>query len=283
MPSEQNRRRNPAPTEKKTKEASHSPFAGCSIIITATVVMLFLVGFTFWSLIRIDKEVAKFTEPSPSPTPTLDPSLLETEFNDLSARLDSFRAAVLAEEAAELTLTQEDLNLSIAAHPQFQELQKTFYISDLTPEAIKVQISYRMNGKPKPIGDGKPRYLNGIFTGRPRLDTGQLLIDIESIQSDTGTVPEEFAAHLSDHQITAPYLKDETLGPIMKKITSVELTHGALIIHSDPTIEPPGQKELTPADIDKTRKIALTAFGVVLGIFAVLLVAFLSFNKKKST
>lgn len=279
MPSENNRRRTPAPQEASPKkEATHSPFAGCSIIMVAAVVMLFLVGFTIWSLFKIDGEISKFTESKANPTPVLDPVRFENEFNDLSRRLDSFHAAVLADQPAELTLSTQDLNLSIAAHSQFNELKETFHILSLSADGAVVQISYRINGKP--MGETKYRYLNGIFEGQPRLESGQLLIDITHIDSQKGKVPDEFAAHLSDHQITAPYLKDEVLGPIMEKLTSLELINNALIVRFEPDVEPPGQQEITQEEIDQTKKIALTAFAAVLSFFALALIIFLKTRKK---
>lgn len=280
MPSENNRRRKPAPPKASSKgEAAHSPFAGCSIIMVAAVVMLFLVGFTIWSLLKVDGEISKFTQDDPSPTPVLDPAKYESEFNDLSRRLDGFRAAVLAGEQAELTLSPQDINLSIAAHPQFNELKDTFHVRALSPQGAEVQISYRINGKP--MGETKYRYLNGTFTGMPRLESGQLLIDITHIDSQKGEVPDEFAAHLSDHQITAPYLKDDILGPIMMKLTSLELADGLLIVRAEPDVEPPGQQELTQEEVDQTKKIAMISFAAVLSFFAMALLIFLKTRRTK--
>ncbi len=274
MPSENNRRRTKAlPQSPASKEVKQSPFAGCSIILVAAVVMLFLIGFTIWSLVKVDGELSKFTQDTSEPTPVLDPAQFENEFNDLSGRLDGFRTTVLANEVAELRLSTRDLNLCIAAHPQFDELRETFYILSLSPEKAEIQISYKLNGKP--FGKTDFRYLNGSFTGKPRLESGQLLIDIDHITSQQGEVPAEFAAHLSDHQITAPYLEDEVLGPVMKKLTSLELQDGALLVRVDPESEPPGQQELTLEEIASTKKIAIIAFISVLGFFALALILFL--------
>lgn len=280
MPSEKNRRRTPANNNSTSKEeVSQSPFAGCSIIIAAAVMMLFLVGFTIWSLFRVEREIGKFTESTAKPTPVLDPDLFESQFNDLSQRLDRFQAEIMAENPAEITLSTQDINLSIATHPQFDELRKTFHILSISPEGMEVQISYRINRKP--LGDSSYRYLNGTFIGQPRLESGQVLIDIDTMTSARGIVPDEFAAHLSDHQITAPYLEDKVLGPVMKKLTTLELSNDKLIIRADPAKEPPGKQELTRADIDKTKRIALTSFGIVIVIFALFLSIFLSLRNKK--
>ena len=131
------------------------------------------------------------------------------------------------------------------------------------------------------MGDSSNRYLNGTFKGRPRLESGQLLIDIDHIDSRKGLVPDEFVAHLSDHQITAPYLEDEILGPIMKKLTSLELGNNSLTIRAEPTVTPPGQQEITQEEIDKTKKIAISAFLGVLSFFGLILFIFLKGRGKK--
>lgn len=270
--------------------------------------MLFLVGFTIWALFRVSDEIEKFTETTPNPTPVLEPTEFDSEFSDLSLRLENFQTNVLAVEEAvkerrkakvkaekkdeeeqeekreplpttELTLSTQDLNLAISALPQFEELRENFHILSLSPERMEIQISYRINRKP--YGDSSYRYLNGTIVGKPRLESGQLLIDIEEIHSDKGTVPDGFVDHLSDHQITAPYLKDEVLGPFMKKLTSIELAQNALIVRVEPSKAPPGQPELTIEEIENTKRVALTAFAVVLILVALFLIFFLRWRNTK--
>ncbi|MBK1835246.1 hypothetical protein [Roseibacillus ishigakijimensis] len=263
------------------KEAQKSPFAGCSIILVAGVVMLFFVGWTLFSLFRQLDEIEQFTQSKPIPAPVLDPSQHVEAFNDLTQRLEGFQGLALAgEETAELTLSARDFNLAIAAHEQFKPLQGTFAVESFSPQGAKVRISYPLNGNP--LTGGEKRYLNGVLTAQPRLEAGQLLLDLTAIDSEKGKVPAEFRAHLSDHQITQPYLTDDTLGPIMKKLTAVELSEDGLIVRADPGQSPPGQDEFTKKDFNNIKRIALTAFGVVGTALALALVLFLNAGKKKA-
>lgn len=277
MPSENNRRRTPSP--KTAKPAQSSPFAGCLIIAAAFAVMVFLVAFTFWSLNRMESEIKTFTEEEARPTPVLDPVNFETEFNDLSRRLDGFKTAVQADEPARIELTPTDINLAISAHETFKNLRSTFYVTEINPESIAVQISYPMRGYP--FGDGAGHYLNGTLEGVPELESGQILLQLTTIHSEKGTVPEQFVAHLSDHQITAPYLEDESMGPVLKRLTSVSLGEKALVLEFDPAAAPPGQQPITISEIEETKRKALTAFGVGGSIFLIFLILFLRKGRGK--
>lgn len=283
MPSENNRRRTPAFSSPKSaqsekKTAQHSPFAGCTIIGAAGVVMVFLVGFTIWSLLRVTDAMESFTQETAAPTPILDPAKHETAFNDLARRLDGFQASILAGDPAELALSALDINLAIAAHEPFKDLRSTFYVQSITERELTVQISYPINGKP--LGDGGNRYLNGTFYGVPVLDSGHLLVEMRTIDSLKGDVPDQFVAHLSDHQITAPYLEDPVLGPLMKKLTGVKMAQDALILTADPAKETPGKQALTRDEFEKTKVIALVSLGSVMAIISLFLFIFL--NRKDS-
>jgi hypothetical protein len=283
MPSENNRRRPPnrkrGQKGKTDPAANSSPFAGCTIVGAAIFVMAFLIGFTFWSLTKMDRALKGFTETSARPTPLLDPANHEAAFNDLSRRLDGFRAAVLAEEEAALSLSPHDLNLAIASHDQFKNLRTNFTVQEITPEEITIDVSYPMRGHP--FGDGSGRFLNGTLHGKPQLESGQILLQLSKIDSVKGRVPEEFVGHLSDHQITAPYLEDDSMGPILKQLTSVSLGEDALILKVDPAAQPPGQQPITREEIDNTRRIALISFGIVGTLFVLFLVVFLRKSKRK--
>jgi len=279
MPSEKNRSRTSAstPQKKASPSGQHSPFAGCSIIGIAGFIMLFLVGFTLYSLNKITDAMKSFTQEEQVSPPTLDLTQHVSTFNDLSRRLDGFEASVLANEHATLSLTPLDINLAIATHDPFKELRKTFFIKEITEETLSIQISYPINGKP--LSKEEHRYLNGTLHGVPELQGGQLLLQMEKIDSLKGDVPEQFVAHLSDHQITAPYLEDPELGPIMKKLTSVSLTNGALVLTVDPRQEPPGRKPLTPAEETKTKIAAIASLVGIIALVGTFLFFFL--NRKE--
>ncbi len=52
--------------------SAKSPAAGCVIMVTAVLALVFLVGFAIWNLFKLDRELSKFTEEEPRPLPTPD-------------------------------------------------------------------------------------------------------------------------------------------------------------------------------------------------------------------
>lgn len=242
--------------------------------------MVFLIGFTIWSLFRVNDEITKFTQGTAVTSPVLDPTQFEQEFVDLSQRLDGFAAQIQLDEKAEAELTATQLNLAIASHDLFKELRGSFFIQKITPAGIEAQISYKLNGQP--LGDGSPRYLNGTLFGKPVLDGGQVLLETTRIESLKGIVPEEFVAHLADHQITAPYAEHETMGPIMKKLTSITTSDGKLILTADPAVAPP-LREVTDEEVADSARRGVMIFLSVVIIMIVFLVVFLRPKNKPST
>ncbi|MDP0492444.1 MAG: hypothetical protein Q7Q71_15465 [Verrucomicrobiota bacterium JB023] len=257
--------------QNRPRTQSHSPFAGCSIIIVAIVMMVFLVGFTIWSLFKVDAAITEFTQDEAVQTIVPDPAQYEKEFNDLSRRLEGFASNLSLGKKAELELTPLDLNLAIASYDRFKALRHTFSVAEIKEDEVAITIAYQLGSRP--LGEGKPRYLNGTMYGVPRLDTGHILLDLSRIDSLKGEVPEQFVAQLSDHQITAPYLEDKTIGPYLKQLTRLELTPGALIVEADPATAPPTSSRPAPTKDEAIFKftsiflVALVVFGLFLFFF----------------
>lgn len=249
-------------------------------MIAAVVVMLFLVGFTIWSFFAVSKEIEKFTEDEAAITAPLDPLELETEFNDLSRRLDGFRTRLELEQPNKIELSPTDINLAISANEVFSELKGAFHVASITEEEMLIDVAYPMNRSPLSKGDGF-RYLNGTFHAVPRLTEGQILLDIKSIDSRKGIVPPQFVQQLSEHQITAPYLDHPELGPLMKKLSAVTLTHGAVVLHANPD-EIPESKEPTIEDAQAGLKRFAFVFGGIFLLMVIFVVIFLSRKKAKS-
>ncbi len=265
--------------KNKKKAPKHTPFAGCLIIGFAGLMMLFSIGFTIYSLFRTDAELSKFTENTPRQPELVLASDYVSEFNDLTQRLEVFERKVLAGEASTLSLSTLDLNLAISAYDHFEPLRLTFKITSLTPEGAHIQISYPLNSGP--LSKGQDRYVNGTMVGKPVLDTGVILVDVDSIQSPKGSVPSQFVDHISDHQITRPYLEHERLGKVMKKLTGVKLGADSLLLSYDPTKKTPGRQPMSKREKAKLRKQATISFGIIFSLFIASLAIFFQIRSKR--
>lgn len=258
--------------ERTPASSARSPFAGCTILIAALLVMVFLVVFSVFTLFRQYGEIEKFTAEKPVPVEVAPLEGRDAELNDLAERLETFRQALGGEEPARLALDADDLNLAIAAYEPLKELRGTFRILGMDGETMRIAISFPLNGKPRLTREGEegmvtsdPRYLNGTLIARPGLLSRELVLSIDRIEVPGAAVPEEFTGQMSPYRITERYVADETLGPLMAKLTRVSLADGRLVLERIPGELP--ADIIGPERVDAARNRLFTVLGVAACLF----------------
>lgn len=220
---------------------ARSPMAGCTILIVALGVMVFLVVFSVFTLFRQYKEIVRFTDDQPRVVEMLPLEGRESEINALSERLELFRQQLEDGIEARLALSPSDLNLAVAAYDSFRELRRTFHIESIADGAMRIRISYPLNGVPRLSREGEqgfwttdPRYLNGVMVARPVLDQGQIVLMLDDIEVDQAEVPGEFIQQMSPYRPTERYREHPTLGPAMARLTGLSVEEGLLVLRSRP-------------------------------------------------
>lgn len=257
-----------------TRDASNarSPFAGCAILITAVLVMVFLIGFSTLTLFRQFNEIAKFTSETPAPVELSTIEDRETELNQLAERLENFRQQLSQEEEASLALSPEELNLAIATFEAFKELRGTFHVTGIEGETLRVAISFPLNGKPRFAAENEPgwvasdtRYLNATLVARPQLFKKEIVLGIDTIEVPGVEVPRGFIDQMSPYRITERYLADPLLGPAMAKLTRIEVSGGKIILFRTPGEIP--ADHITNAQVDSASTRLFTALGIAAAVF----------------
>jgi hypothetical protein len=259
-----------------TQDSARSPFAGCAIMITALLVMVFLIGFSFVTLFRQFNEIAKFTGETPAPVEVSSLEGREAELNQFAERLESFRQQLSGESEAKLSLSPDEINFAIAAYAPFKDLRGTFRVIGAEKGVLRIAISFPLNGKPRLAKEGEEgwvhsdaRYLNATLLARPALLKRELVLLLDEIQVPGGvSVPREFIEQMSPYRITERYLADPVLGPAMGKLTRVEVADGRLTLGRVPGEE--------PADVIGRDQVnnASQRFFVILGVAACLFLTF---------
>jgi hypothetical protein len=269
------------PKEQK-KVTGSTPFAGCLIMILALAVMLFLVGFAIWSVFRLDKEIAKFTQLDARPVPVASLEDAEGTLNSLKAKLDTFNHQLTTEspEEARLALSVKEINLAIAAFKPLEELRGTFHVEAIENGTMRVAVSFKLNAKPL---ENTFRYLNGSMLVQPELVEGEILLRVLSVDAGPQPVPEEFLGHLSPYRITQRYVTDPVIGPAMKKLTGIELRDNQLQLRRLKSENPPAP--ISPEQAQKGKMRFIKLFGFIAAIFlvgvaAVLLIGLRSSRKR---
>lgn len=260
---------------QKKQATARSPLAGCLILIIALLVMVSLIAFSVSTLFRQFKEIVKFTSDKPAEVQVEKIEGREAEMNALSNRLEIFRQALSEKREARLALSAADINLAIAAYEPFVELRETFWVKSVDTEHMRIQISFPLNGVPrlaKEEEDGfmatDPRYLNAVLVTRPVLLKGEVVLKIDDIEVDKGTVPPEFIEQMSPYRPTERYSAHEIIGPVMRQLTEVTTEDGVMVL-----ARIPGQ---SPADTISDEQVddATSRFMLVFGGAATLFLIF---------
>jgi hypothetical protein len=253
---------------------ARSPLAGCGILIAAVLVMVFLVGFSMFSLFRQFDEIKKFTAEEAAPIEVSPVEDRETELNELAERLETFRQTLQGDHETVLVLDPDDINLAIAVYEPLSELRSTFRVESISREGMRIAISFRLNGKPRLAREGEsgwlnydPRYLNGTLVARPELHNGEIVLRIDAIEVPGAEVPDGFTGQMSPYRPAQRYVSDPILGPAMARLTSLELGDGQLILRRKPGAAIPN--EITPEQVDAGTQRLFVFFAIGASIFLV--------------
>ncbi len=265
-----------------------SPFAGCAILIVAVLVMIFLIGFSISVLFRQFNAIAKFTGEKPAVIEVVQVEDREAELNKLAEKIEAFRQAAGDEESAELELNAEELNLAIAAYEDFKDLRETMKVSEITSEAIRMEISFQLNGKPRLSKEGEggwitsdPRYLNGTIVAEPGLLKREVVLQIRDIEVPGAEVAEQFIAQMSPYRIAERYVGDSGIGAVMPELTNVTLKEGAILFEKK--AGEIAKDTVTDEQVDAASKRFFTFLGIAASIFLffVAIVIFVGLRLKK--
>jgi len=263
------------PETPPRQASARSPFAGCAILITAFLVMVFLVVFSVFTLFRQFAEIEKFTAEKPVPLEVAALENREEELNRLAERIERFRQQLADAAPGSLALTPEEMNLAIAAYEPLKDLRGTFRVIEVKDDALRIAISFPLNGKPRLSRDGESgwitsdlRYLNATLVARPALLKREPVLRIDAIEVPGASVPVEFVEQMSPYRLAERYLQHPAIGPAMAQLTRVELEDGRLVFAR---VE--GE---TPADVisDEDVNRAGSRFFTILGVAACLFLAF---------
>lgn len=276
-------------TAESNEVSQKSPFAGCAIFIAAVAVMLFLIIFSITVLFRQFNEIARFTDETPKPLAIESLENRETELNNLAEKLEVFRQMVADGETAELALSTEEMNLAIAAFEPFKELRGTFRISGITPDALRADISFQLNGKPRLAKEGEigwmasdPRYLNATMVTVPGLLQKEVILQIRQIVAEGKEVPTEFEEQMSPYRIAERYIGTDGIGTIMAQLTDIQLDDGVIRFIKTKGEEPTETVSNEQVDVASKRLFLFFGIAACLFLFFAAIVIFSALRLKKS-
>lgn len=265
-----------------------SPFAGCAILITAVLVMLFLIIFSVVVFFRQFNEIAKFTEEKPVKVKVDSLEDREVELNELAEKIERFRIAVMDDKAAVLELNEKEMNLAIATYGAFKEMRGMMRVREIADEKLTFDISFKLNGKPRLAKEGEsgmmssdPRYLNGVLITKPGLLNEEVVLQVSDIDVPFADVPKGFIELMSPYRILEKQVGDTEIGKVMSVITNVELGDGVIRFVKEEGVIP--KDTLTNEQVDQSSQRLFTFLGIAASIFLffVAVIIFVGLRAKK--
>lgn len=260
-------------SENQSKGVSEkSPFAGCAILIAAVLVMVFLIGFSISVLFRQFNAISKFTGEKPAVIEVVPIEGREAELNRLAEKIEAFRQSCSDDESASLEISAAEINLAIAAYEDFKDLRGSLTVEEITPEAIRLGISFRLNGKPRLSKSGEggwvtsdPRYLNGTMIAVPGFLQKEVVLAVKDIEVKGAKVAPEFIGQFSPYRIAERYVGDGGIGETMAKLTTVGLGDGVIRFEKKQGVLP--KDTVTNDQVDAASRRLFTFLGVAASIF----------------
>jgi hypothetical protein len=283
----------PAPDPQ---DAPRSPFAGCLILIVMAIVVLVLVASAGYSVKKQTDAYKTFTEEDPKPAPVADLKNHESELNSLMNRIRHFDHELENDRPAELALSPREVNFAIAHFEILRNFRGQLSVEKITDTEISGIIHYPFNSTKKLPGfvrdtlniEARDNNLNGTFTGSPLLTDGKFILNLKEITPNKGEVPEELFSNISRSLISGELekqLKDDPKNPPalltkLKKLTSLTLTDGNLVLGYSPDATPPSVQEESDAMATKAKQ--LVALGAVIFILTMILFFILLSRRQKN-
>lgn len=219
---------------KITKEptGTYSPFYGCAIMLMAALIFGGIIGWSLYSFVQQDSQIAKFTVEHP--VPPMRQTVSEAELPALKARLSAFSEAALAAKPATLTLSVPELNSLIELAPDtgFGNFKEMIAVKALKADNTLVADVCLPLNKAK-FWEGK-RYAVGdaTFVAEIINDIGPDL-RLTSLTVPGKAVSPGFVEAFSTWHWLTPYQKIASLTPVMKAIKKVSVTSAGLVLSTE--------------------------------------------------
>ncbi len=248
--------------------------------------IVFLVGFSIYALFKQFDAIRQFTEEKPRQIETTALIGNEPALGKLRSEMLAFQTALDGNELASIKLSAADINLLIAADERFRDLRGTFRVEKIASDAMHLTISFPLNGKPRFTRDGESgiitsdmRYLNGTLIARPGLLKKEIVLRIEQITDTPSKVPEEFIGQMSPYRISERYLTDSVIGPVMSKLTRVELSEGAVVFSRKPGELP--ADAFSDVQVESASQRLFIVLGIVATVFLIFVAGMIFWQQRR--
>ena len=218
--------------ESKSK-LTRSDAGNCWVYGCATVVVVGIVG-AILAVVGVkyayNQVVETYTDETAIAMPIVEAT--EEEQTTMIDRYDTWMQALDSEEGAEaLHLSEQDINVLIQHHPDFEDASDVVYIS-IDDDEIEGEVSVPLNVFADELGLDKlkGRYFNGSLKVDVELKNGVLKVFASEASLKGEPIPDEFMTGIRGQNLAENNQNDPDMQELMENLESIEIIDGELVI-----------------------------------------------------
>lgn len=231
-------------------EGPTKPPRGCLFYGCVTALVLFVLGLiltlvmAYFAYTWTDRTVKQYTSTSRVPLPPV--AIPPDERQALETRWTSFKDAVNKGEAAELTLTADEINALIDDQPNYKGMAYVTIKGDKISAQLSVPIDFL------PFGMGKGRFFNGSATLTVTLHDGELIVHAKEFQVNGKAPTGDMMTQFSRENLAKDWNKNPKNAELISRFDSIEIKDGTVHLKARPKAEKAAADDTTrdkaPAD-----------------------------------
>jgi hypothetical protein len=218
-----------AKIEKVPTAEFHSGY-GCIIMTAVVAVVAFIVWWSWYSLVTMDKEIGLLTQSTSVVMPQVAPQ------PGLEQRLADFAKAANAGQTVALTLTVAELNALLLLAPDggngtYKDMLRVKSL-DAAKSLIVTDASLPMNTAK--FWEDTKRYLVGEIDFAVEMTALGPDTKVSAVRIPGKTVPEGMLKGMQMYGYLGPYQTHPTIGPVLKAIKQVKIEANGLRLSTEP-------------------------------------------------
>jgi hypothetical protein len=209
------------------------------MIIAVAIGLFFLYRFT-------TRIVEQYTDTAPMALPQ--PNLDAGQVQALKQRVDDFKKASEDGQDATLTLTGDELTALLQRDENFKDRVAVTIEGDKLKGLVSLPFDFPGLGR---------RYFNGSATFKASLEDGVLIVTVDQAEVKGQPVPENVMEHLRKENLAKDAYKDEENARVLRRLKSLKIKDGTIIIQSRAKSPPEKTAPAKPAETKpQTKKSA---------------------------
>lgn len=205
-------------------------FYGCLTTVIVAVVSVVGVGvLSYYGLSKFASLAEEYTDTSPMELPKVE--VEPAVYSALQKRVNDFKAAMDVGRSSLLMLTGDELNVLVAGDKSKSQWKGRVWF-EIKGGNVRCRLSMPLDFMSAVPGLGKlkSRYLNGSAAMRATMETGTLMVTLQSLEVRGKPLPEQVLDALRRENLAKNAYNDPELAGFLNRLASLVVQDGTLIL-----------------------------------------------------